>query len=293
MALPWLRLWARTLNSRKVQALPGEIFKTWVNLLCVAAEADEGGRLPSRKDLEFALRMTEVVLQKHISHLVTAGLIDDLGDRHMVHDWSEWQPPSDNSTQRSRECRERKKATQQSSNAAATPVQRCSNGTDTERERETETERELQRCSAPLQQDPPPPSRSAEDRKDFDSALTVLRGSMKTEGVAMELSRRADLPGVKAIEGWRWLNAARVMSKGAKAYTVDWLMGIARNTTREEFEAYGKAPSGGKFCKPDPGPTNQPLPNVAHTTPEAKARHEETLAAFRKLRAGNGRLPAV
>lgn len=92
--------------------------------------------------------------------------------------------------------------------------------------------------------------RSGEDAAHFDAACVLLSGSLVTEGVAMELRRRATLSEIRALEGWRWLSAAQIMGKGAKAYTVDFLHGIARKTTREEFEAHAKSTSSGK--KPEP-----------------------------------------
>jgi hypothetical protein len=38
--MKWLRLYSDVVSDPKVQRLPGEKFKAWVNLLCVASQHD-------------------------------------------------------------------------------------------------------------------------------------------------------------------------------------------------------------------------------------------------------------
>ena len=54
---PWFRFYVRTLNNPKVQRLPGNIFKGWLNLLCLAKETD--GSLPPVEDISFRLRLSK------------------------------------------------------------------------------------------------------------------------------------------------------------------------------------------------------------------------------------------
>ena len=98
---PWLRFYVRTLNNPKVQRLPGNIFKGWVNLLCLAKETD--GVLPAVEDISFRLRLSKSKAESLLSTLETIGLID--GDR--MHDWDEMQYSSDSSTERVKRHRER------------------------------------------------------------------------------------------------------------------------------------------------------------------------------------------
>ena len=53
----WFRAYNEALDDPKVQRLPGELFKTWFNLLCVASRC--GGSLPALGDLAFMLRLGE------------------------------------------------------------------------------------------------------------------------------------------------------------------------------------------------------------------------------------------
>ena len=100
---PWFRFYVRTLNNPKVQRLPSNIFKGWVNLLCLAKETD--GVLPTVEDISFRLRLSKAKADDLISTLKTNGLIDG----NKLHDWDDMQYPSDSSTERVQRYRERHK----------------------------------------------------------------------------------------------------------------------------------------------------------------------------------------
>ena len=123
----WLRLWTDMLDSAKVQGLPPETFRTWINLLCAAKRHDCGGVLPPLRQLAFWLRMPEFDLSVHLEHMVAEGLIDATEDGYQTHDWEHWQPPSDSSTERSRKSRAASKSTRETHATDATLQQRCSN----------------------------------------------------------------------------------------------------------------------------------------------------------------------
>jgi hypothetical protein len=99
------------LDNPKIQRLPDKVFKTWVNLLCVARR--HGGILPPACDLAFALRLDEKEIQKHVTTLINAGLIDKIegpnGNNLSPHNWEIRQFNSDVSTDRVRAFRERSK----------------------------------------------------------------------------------------------------------------------------------------------------------------------------------------
>ena len=100
---PWLRFYVRTLNNPKVQQLPPSEFKGWVNLLCLAKEFD--GALPPVEDIAFRLRLSKRKAETLLKSLQFKGLLD--GDT--MHDWDEMQYPSDSSTERVKQHRERKR----------------------------------------------------------------------------------------------------------------------------------------------------------------------------------------
>lgn len=104
----WLRLYDTVLDDPKVQRLAPELFKAWVNLLCVACRKD--GTIPAH-DLGFMLRVDDATAERWVSELEAAGLIDQAKDgTRRPHDWAEYQFVSDRSTDRVREHRQRKAA---------------------------------------------------------------------------------------------------------------------------------------------------------------------------------------
>jgi hypothetical protein len=105
------------LDDPKVQRLDGEVFKVWVNLLCVASRCD--GVLPSFEDTAFMLRMDVVDLMPHMKALQAAGLLDDTDDGLAPHKWNERQYKSDVSTDRVKRFRER--STKQDETVSETP----------------------------------------------------------------------------------------------------------------------------------------------------------------------------
>lgn len=105
--LPWFRLYTEVLDDPKVQRLPAHLFKTWVNLLCLAGEL--GGTLPSVDDIAFRLRMSAHDAASQLDELILAGLID-IGpeNERTPHNWPSRQFASDCSTERVRKHRKQK-----------------------------------------------------------------------------------------------------------------------------------------------------------------------------------------
>lgn len=109
---PWFRYYIETLHDPKVQNLPGDVFKTWVNLLCLASEGNGG--LPPIKDIAFILRLSAKVVQSRISRLVADELLDLIttgeGEILTPHNWAKRQFVSDHSADRVRKFRAEKRA---------------------------------------------------------------------------------------------------------------------------------------------------------------------------------------
>ena len=141
----WFRFYGETVDDPKAQRLPPTLFKSWVNLLCIASQ--NGGSLPSLEDIAFKLRLDEATAQEHIDELIRAGLIDDAAGVLEPHNWNGRQYVSDNSTERVRKHRKKKDETdqhvddetpwnvslKQECNVSVTPP-------DTETESDTDTE---------------------------------------------------------------------------------------------------------------------------------------------------------
>ena len=105
--MTWWRMYAAVRSNRKLQTLPADQFKFWVNVGCLACERE--GRLPSVVDISWELRISQEEVERMLSALLQVPLIDQLEDGSLVmHDWNHWQYKSDNSTSRVQAFRKRK-----------------------------------------------------------------------------------------------------------------------------------------------------------------------------------------
>lgn len=93
MSERWWRAKNSSVNNRKLQQLPGELFKAWYNINCLASAND--GVLPCIADIAFALRLSEQRAASIVTQLVVAKLLDRKGDSIVPHDWDEHQFKSD------------------------------------------------------------------------------------------------------------------------------------------------------------------------------------------------------
>lgn len=135
----WFRFYDEVLDDPKVQRLPPDLFKTWVNLLCVASK--EGGEIPSNPtDLAFRLRMVEAKMRSQIQTLIEAGLIDQVSEPNCSmkpHNWDGRQYESDSSAERMRRHRQRKRdvtVTSHVTNGDGAESEQSRTDTDTESE---------------------------------------------------------------------------------------------------------------------------------------------------------------
>lgn len=107
----WFRFYDDALNDPKVQKLPAALFKTWVNLLCLASAND--GALGTLDDIAFGLRLSLKETTRAMQALEDAGLVDrrqhPRGDILEPHNWHGRQYSSDSSAERMRRHRERKR----------------------------------------------------------------------------------------------------------------------------------------------------------------------------------------
>lgn len=105
----WFRVYDEILDDPKVQMLSPELFKTWVNLLALASR--NGGTLPEREKIAFALRASVQDTSSRIDDLILAGLIDILPTGGIEpHKWLQRQWKSDDSGERVRKFRAAKRA---------------------------------------------------------------------------------------------------------------------------------------------------------------------------------------
>lgn len=116
----WFRYYTNSLDHPKIQKLPVDLFRAWVNCLCMARL--NNGYIFDVADAAFRLRASEEKTQQWIDDLLKRRLLDETPEGIRPHDWDEHQYPSDSSTERSRKSRQRRK--QQERNVAATAKQR-------------------------------------------------------------------------------------------------------------------------------------------------------------------------
>ena len=140
--MPWFRMYVEVLDDPKAQRLSPQLFKTWINLLCLASR--NGGLLPSADDISFHLRLSVTDAQQQIDDLILAGLVDIRPDgRCEPHNWSARQFASDSSTERVRKHREAKQGVTR--NVAGNGEGNVSSAvTETPPDSDSETESEVQ-----------------------------------------------------------------------------------------------------------------------------------------------------
>lgn len=102
----WFRFYDEALNDPKVQRLPGDMFKAWVNILCLASKGD--GYLPPIEDIAFALRITDEEVGEILESLEQRHLLDEFDGKLRPHNWEARQHKSDHSTERVRKHRSMK-----------------------------------------------------------------------------------------------------------------------------------------------------------------------------------------
>jgi hypothetical protein len=144
----WFRFYHDALDDPKVQRLAPDLFKAWVNLLCLASKQDERGCLPSLEDIAFALRVDGDEAARYIGDLARAGLLD-FDDEMCIHNWHGRQRVSDDVTER---VRKHRSGPTNAVTLHETDTKRSRNGLDTEQSREdTEQSREdkSMRANAP------------------------------------------------------------------------------------------------------------------------------------------------
>lgn len=105
--MDWFRFYNEVVDDPKAQRLEPSLFKSWVNVLCLASK--NGGKLPSNADLAFSMRMSEESVAAVLSALEAVELLDRTENGLVPHNWEVRQYKSDSSTGRVKQHRERKK----------------------------------------------------------------------------------------------------------------------------------------------------------------------------------------
>lgn len=102
--MKWFRFYSESRHDPKVQKLPAELYRAWVNMLCIACEND--GAIPTG-NLGYELRMSDTKAMKCVEDLKAAGLLDQ-DETLRPHNWNGRQYKSDDIATRVKRFRERK-----------------------------------------------------------------------------------------------------------------------------------------------------------------------------------------
>lgn len=129
--MKWFRLYNEVYSDPKVQSLRPELFRFWINVMCVASENDPRGVIPGEEKLRRLLNLDRPVIRRYLAALKEVGLVDRRSDveastfvarsdddpstfvaRSDVeeltpHRWSDRQPECDNSAKRKRDSRDK------------------------------------------------------------------------------------------------------------------------------------------------------------------------------------------
>lgn len=127
----WFRFYTSALDDPKVQMLSPDLFKHWVNVLCIAAAHD--GELPSLSVVAFSLgRMAEAKAASILAKLCAAGLLDKSGNGFRPHNWDARQYRQDKSdpTNADRQQRYREKKRNAESNGVTSVTEKRPDSTE-------------------------------------------------------------------------------------------------------------------------------------------------------------------
>lgn len=100
----WFRFYDSVVDDPKVQRLPDQAFRAWVNLMCVASKND-GKISTDLQNVAFALRVNLNKARDVLQILQSAGLIERFETGWQPHNWSTRQYASDSSAERMRRLR--------------------------------------------------------------------------------------------------------------------------------------------------------------------------------------------
>jgi len=186
MARPdsWFRMYNTTLDNPKAQRLSGDLFKGWINLLCLASKS--GGVLPSVSDIAFALRMDETAVETLLETLHARELLDLEGDDYTPHDWDDLQFKSDKSTDRVAKYRERHKKQTVTGNVSCNVSETAQEKSRTDHSRE----------------DTPIVPKGTSRPKDFDSFWTLYPEKVGKDAALKAWNKRkkaGDLPSLEVL----------------------------------------------------------------------------------------------
>jgi hypothetical protein len=184
MSERWWRAKNSAVHNRKLQKLPGDLFKAWFNVNCLASE--HGGVVPPIEDVAFALRLSEQRAAAILTQLAAAKLLDKQDGVFIPHDWDQHQFKSDKkdptAPERMKRYRDRKR-----NGVTAVTVRNESNDAVSAIRPEAETESETEQSRA--------------DGRVLDEIGLKQEGLLKAAFIA-ECADRPKAPDMAIIKTW-------------------------------------------------------------------------------------------
>lgn len=145
----WFRFYDDAVNDPKIIEIADDLFRAWVNVLCIAAKND--GVLPEMKHVAVVLRVKPTKAAALVTRLVAAGLVDNYNGVFAPHNWQGRQFKSDDSGPRVKKHREKLRNAKGNGECNVTP---SDNGNALEaEEKKTEGEQSRADASAPVNLD--------------------------------------------------------------------------------------------------------------------------------------------
>lgn len=97
----WFRFYHDAIDDPKVQRLPAEIFKFWVNMLCLASRSQERGVITQDvTEIAFAMRLPDECAERMVGELCRRGLLEECTEGYAIHNWDSRQFKSDDVSSR-------------------------------------------------------------------------------------------------------------------------------------------------------------------------------------------------
>lgn len=212
----WFRVYDDIVDDPKVQRLPAELFKAWINMLAIASR--NGGALPSIDDLAFALRCDAEAVAAWVAGLTDRGLIDALDDGSLSpHNWASRQFKSDaDPTAADRQARKRARdaaaklapVTRPPSQAVTDEASRPVTRDVTPSRTDTETETDIA----------PPPSITAPQKGRGGDILDCIGRVLSTYPPSKSHSQAKALAAIEATPADDW----PALVAGCAAYAADY-----------------------------------------------------------------------
>lgn len=214
--MKWFRLYNELLDDPKVQQLNPELFKFWINILCIASKNE--GKLPSIEAISYHVRASKEATDSLVFALKEAQLIHEFSNQHGTwlapHAWQKRQYKSDTSSERVKRYRNAQR------NEVVTPPE-----TDTE---QIQNKRKVKEKTA-LKKPSPPSKNNRGTRLKEDWDIPQEWGEWAVSDCGWDVAKV-----IKTGEKFKdhWLSVA-----GTKGVKLDWFA-VWRNWCRRTNEGF-------------------------------------------------------